>query len=100
MLLKYASDSNCKWMFRIGINPSTYITQHHLGVKSLYKNKNAVGSPTGGVNLETDQLCKMIDPKFMINVAQDIFRQLTQMLYTHHSIARIHRSKLHAEDAS
>ena len=42
----------------------------------------------------------MIDPKFLINIAQDIFRQLTQMLYTHHSIARIHRNKMHAEGVS
>ena len=74
MLLKYSSEVNCKWMLRIGINPSTYINQHHLGIKSLFKKKSALDAIAGGVNLETDQLCKMIDPKFVINIAQDIFR--------------------------
>ena len=42
----------------------------------------------------------MIDPKFLVNIVADIFRQLQQMLYTHHSITRIHRNKMHSEDTA
>ena len=39
----------------------------------------------------------MIDPKFIVNIVLDLFKQLTQMLYTHHAIARIHRSKMNQD---
>lgn len=92
VLLKYVNETNCKWLSKIGVSPANYLKAtlaESTGGASISANANPA------INLSTDQLVRMIDPKYETNVIQELFKQLTAQMYTHHSIFRIHKHKVH-----
>ena len=78
VLLRYVSDTNCKWLSKIGVSPANY---HKMAA-------------TPNINLSTDQLVRMIDPRYLSNAILDLLRQLSAQMYSHHAIFRIHKNKI------
>lgn len=61
-----------------------------IGASAFDSNQINVGA-NPAINLSTDQLVRMIDPKYEANVIQDLFKQLAAQMYTHHAIFRTHK---------
>ena len=75
VLLRYANETNCKWLSKIGVSPANYLK-------------------VTDINLSTDQLVRMIDGKYESNVILELFKQLAAQMYTHHAIFRVHKHKV------
>lgn len=69
-LLKFATESNCRWMHKIGINPATYCAPSA-------RNEIKLGGPGGKQNLKKDQLIKMVDPRFLMDTIRELFRAIS-----------------------
>ena len=57
VLLRYANETNCKWLSKIGVSPANYLK-------------------VTDINLSTDQLVRMIDAKYESNVILELYQQL------------------------
>ena len=78
VLLKYANETNCKWLSKIGVSPANYlkVTLSDSNIASSF-DENALTAANPAINLATDQLIRMVDPRYVANVIQEIFKQLT-----------------------
>jgi len=85
-LLKYATESNCRWMHKIGINPATFCAT---------RSESKLSNPGSKANLKKDQLIKMVDPRFLMDTIRELFRAISSQLFAHHLIARAHRNRLY-----
>ena len=83
VLLKYATETNCRWLSKIGVNPANYIKGTQIAGTDTYLNISGTQSSaeaqinTGAdpaINLSTDQLVRMVDSRFVSNVIQELFR--------------------------
>ena len=54
-----------------------------------------MSAQTNRANFKKEQLIKMVDPRFVMETIREIFRAISSQLYTHHLIARSHRSRLY-----
>ena len=89
VLLKFVSETNCKWLSKIGVSPANY---HKVTLAEAGNPLNAAQNPA--INLSTDQLVRMIDQKYVSNAIQELFKQLAAQMYTHHAIFRIHKQRV------
>ena len=81
VLLKYANETNCKWLSKIGVSPANYLkvtlsdtTMPNNNTSSFDETTLTAANPA--INLATDQLIRMVDPRYVANVIQEIFKQL------------------------
>jgi len=72
VLLKYASETNCKWLSKIGVSPANYLKgnlQETMLATGTFETEAPISATTnGGINLSTDQLVRMVDHKYVSNV--------------------------------
>ena len=77
VLLKYANETNCKWLSKIGVSPANYlkVTLSDSNITSTF-DETPLTAANPAINLATDQLIRMVDPRYVSNVIQEIFKQL------------------------
>ena len=83
VLLKYANETNCKWLSKIGVSPANYlkVTLSDSNIASSF-DENALTAANPAINLATDQLIRMVDPRYVaICYPRDI--QTTNSLNVH-----------------
>ena len=78
VLLRYANETNCKWLSRIGVSPANCLKSNHsdsiIGINAFDSNAMSANAGGAAINLSTDQLVRMIDTKYEANVIQDVFK--------------------------
>lgn len=63
VLLKYVSETNCRWLSKIGVSPANYLKA------TLTDSGTPISANTNpAINLSTDQLVRMVDPKYESNI--------------------------------
>lgn len=70
VLLKYANETNCKWLSKIGVSPANYskVTLSDTMMSTSFDGTPISASTNPAINLSTDQLVRMIDPRYEANV--------------------------------
>ena len=64
VLLKYVSETNCRWLSKIGVSPANYLKATLTDSGTQINNANS----NPAINLSTDQLVRMVDPRYESNI--------------------------------
>ena len=78
ILLKYANETSCRWLFKIGISPATYASNNQNVSKKRRRDEGTLSGRQGdGINLRMEHLVRMVDQKYLINCMVDLYRALS-----------------------